>query len=95
MCTSANSEDPDVKAHYAAFHQGLHCLLRTNQSSESEKEIQDFLEIITCDPSIYILASLRENLSLEVCEQHRRRPACAPVKSDQRLCYSLFAKYHI
>ena len=54
MCTSSSREDTDVKlkVHYAAFHQGLHCLLRTNQSSV--KEIQYFLEIITCDPSIYI-----------------------------------------
>ena len=37
--------------HNAAFHQGLHCLLRQNQSSE--KEIQYILKIITCDPSIY------------------------------------------
>ena len=33
-------------------------------------------------------ASTRENLSLEVCEQHRRRPACASAQTDQRLCYS-------
>ena len=39
MCTSANSEDPDVKVHYMAFHQGLHCLLRTNQSSGNEYNI--------------------------------------------------------
>ena len=26
MSTFANSEDPDVMQHYAAFHQGLHCL---------------------------------------------------------------------
>ena len=47
----ANSEDPDEMPHNAAFHQGLHCLLGQNQSSG--KEIQYFLEIITCDPSIY------------------------------------------
>ena len=45
MGTLANSEDPDEMLHNAAFHQGLHCLLRQNQSSE--KEIQHFLEIIT------------------------------------------------
>ena len=33
--------------HDAAFHQGLHCLLGQNQSSENE--------IITCDPSIYTM----------------------------------------
>ena len=40
-------------------------------------------------------ASARENLSYGVCEQHRRRPACASAQSDQRLCYSPFGKYHI
>ena len=36
--------------------------------------------------------SPRENLTLVVCEQQRRRPACASAQSDQRLCYSLFWK---
>ena len=40
-------------------------------------------------------ASSRENLSSEVREQQRRRPACASAQSDQRLCYSLFGKHHI
>ena len=40
-------------------------------------------------------ASTRENLSLGVCEEHRRRPACAYAQSDQRLCYPLIGKYHI
>ena len=39
--TLVNSEAPDVILHNAAFHQGLHCLLR--QNSSSEKEIQYFL----------------------------------------------------
>ena len=30
-------------------------------------------------------ASTQENLSSEVCEQHRCRPACASAQSDQRL----------
>ena len=34
-----------------------------------------------------IWASTRENLSSGVCEQHMRRPACASMQSDQRLCY--------
>ena len=29
-----------------------------------------------------------------VCEQHRRRPACASAQSDQRLCNSRIRKYH-
>ena len=40
-------------------------------------------------------ASTRENLSSGVCEQHRRRPACASAQTDQRLCYSPIEKYHI
>ena len=36
MSTLANSEDPDEMQHNAAFHQGLHCLLRLKQSSGSE-----------------------------------------------------------
>ena len=39
-------------SHNGAFHQGLHSLLRQKQSSE--KEIQYFLKIISCDPSINI-----------------------------------------
>ena len=49
----ANSEDPDEMLHKAAFHQGLHCLLRQNQSSE--KEIIIYLKTITYDPSIYTM----------------------------------------
>ena len=36
MGTFANSVDPDEMLHNAAFHQGLHCLLRQYQSSEKE-----------------------------------------------------------
>ena len=32
----ANSEDPDEMQHHAAFHQGLHCLLRLKQPSGTE-----------------------------------------------------------
>ena len=31
----------------------------------------------------------------DVCEQQRRRPACASAQSDQRLYYSHIGKYHI
>ena len=30
-----------------------------------------------------------------VCEQQKRRPACASAQSDQCLCYALIGKYHI
>ena len=45
---------------------------------------------------------VKQNLGLDakkpvfvVCEQHRRRPACAFAQSDQLLCDSLFEKYHM
>ena len=36
MDTLANIEDPDEMQHNAAFHLGLHCLLRLKQSSGTE-----------------------------------------------------------
>ena len=39
MGTLANSEDSDEMQHNAAFHQGLHCLLRLKRSSEKKKSI--------------------------------------------------------
>ena len=51
MGTLAKSEDPDEMPLNVAFHQGLHCLLRQNQSSEKKYVI--FLELNTCDPIIY------------------------------------------
>ena len=43
----------------------------------------------------YERASAQEKLFSGVCEQQRRRPACASAQTDQRLCYSIFGKYHI
>ena len=50
MYIMVNSEDPDESQHNAAFHLGLHCLLKPKESSD--KEIQFYLKNITCDPSI-------------------------------------------
>ena len=69
----ANSEDPNEMPHNAAFHQGLHCLLRQNLSSEN------LLKIIACDPSIYtkdhpdpIVCSFMENsIGLERVKPHK------------------------
>ena len=64
MANFANSEDPDEMLHNAAFHQGLHCLPKQNQSSD----LKYFLTIMTCDPSIhtmdhpnFIVCSFMEN----------------------------------
>ena len=47
----ANGEDPDEMQHDAAFHQGLHYLLRLKQPSETE--IHHNLLTSTCDHSKY------------------------------------------
>ena len=49
MGTLANGEDTDENG---AFHQGLYCLPRQNQTSEKEKY---FFEIITYGPSLYTM----------------------------------------
>ena len=36
MCTLDNSEDQDEMQHNAAFHQGLHCLLRSKVPSGTD-----------------------------------------------------------
>ena len=51
MGTLANSEDPDEMPYNMAFHLGLHCLLRVNNLRERDS----ILEIITCNPQIYIM----------------------------------------
>ena len=64
-------------------------------------------EVLLSMNSIYIFCNIipsvlhcgmvlpQQNLSLVVCEQQRRIPACASAQSDQRLGYSVTAKYHI
>ena len=51
----ANSEDPDEMQHNAAFHPGLHYLLRLKQPSETETH--NNLENSTCDPLEYTMGS--------------------------------------
>ena len=46
----ASSGDLNEMLQDGAFHQGLHCLLQSNQSSGTE--IHYNLKILTCDPLI-------------------------------------------
>ena len=48
LLTFANCIEPDEMQHTAAFHQGMHCLLRFKQPSATE--IHHNLENSTCDP---------------------------------------------
>ena len=47
-----NSENPNEMLHNVAFHQGLHCLLRQNRSSEGKNT---FKKKITSDSSKYTM----------------------------------------
>ena len=51
----ASSEDPDEIQHHAAFHQGLHCLLRIKQTSGTK--IHHNIENSTFDPLKYTMGS--------------------------------------
>ena len=55
MGNLANSAGPDEMQHNAAFHQGLHCLLRLKQSYEAG--IHYNLENSTLDPLKYAMSS--------------------------------------
>ena len=68
-----NSEDPDEMQLDAAFHQGLHCLLRLQQSSG--KETHHNLENSTCDPLKYTMGSaiLIVSICVEKCRIQRAR----------------------
>ena len=48
-CTLTNSEDPDEMPQNVAFHQGLHFLLGSKQSSG--RETHHNLRILTSDPN--------------------------------------------
>ena len=50
MGTLANSERPDEMPHKAAFYQSPESALFAKINQSSEKEIQFFFKIITCDP---------------------------------------------
>ena len=53
--TLANSEYTVKMLHNAAFHQGLHCLLRLKQPTVTE--IHHYVENSTCDPLNYTMGS--------------------------------------
>ena len=55
MGNLANSEYPDEMQHKAAFHQGLHCLLRLKEPSETD--IHYNLQNSTPDPLKYTMGS--------------------------------------
>ena len=58
--------------------------------------LNTFYEILeTVWMALFIWAGPWENVSYVICEQQRRRSACASAQSDQRLCCSLLIWYNI
>ena len=53
MDTFINSEDPDEMPHYAAFHQGLYCLLGTKDLQTKQTLL---LKTITGHPKVCTVA---------------------------------------
>ena len=72
MGTLANSEDPDEMQHNAAFHQGLHCLIRLKQPSGTE--MHQNLKYATCDPLKYTIGS--HILIISICMGKSIRIQC-------------------
>ena len=50
MCTLTNNEDSYEMLHYAAFHLGLHCLVRQNNILRNK-----YIVMIACDLSLYTM----------------------------------------
>ena len=67
MGTLANSQDPYEMQHNAAFHQGLHCLLRLKQPSGTEIHYTCNLETSTCDPLKYTMDSPILIVHVSIC----------------------------
>ena len=77
-----NSSISQWRSRLEAFQRGIvHEIFCTQESV-----MQTLMSTQTGSTSKTIWALPRENLSSGVCEQHRRRPACASAQSDQRLC---------
>ena len=79
MRTLASSEDPDEMPYNSAFHQGLYGLLRKNPSSE---KYTFYMEIITCDPSVYTM-------------DHPKFVVSNQKKQDQTLLWTCIASAHL
>ena len=80
--------DPDL---------GPYCLqyrLPKNISSHEEQKTKVMIGGLRVNPKLYHLyldTNARKPV-VGVCQQQRRRPACASAQSDQCLCYSLIGK---
>ena len=55
MDTFINSEDPDEMQHYAAFHQGLYCLLGKKDLQTKKKQTL-LLKTLTWHPKVCTVA---------------------------------------
>ena len=73
--------------HNYAFHLGLHCLLRLRRSSE--KEMQFYLEIITCHPSMYTMNQPRLICTISYGKAHQH--TCVSIDWWTGLKHGMFS----
>ena len=79
-------EEPDEMQHYAAFHQGLHCLLKSKPHSWTE--INHNLEKCACNPLLYIMGcpiiivsiSIEKSIRIQRGKGHGKSPAPSKCK---------------
>ena len=70
MGTWANSEDPDEMQHNAAFHQGLHCMLRLN-NLQGQKYIIIYkfylwpLELLNGSPMLIVAICIGKSVRIQ------------------------------
>ena len=87
MGTLANSEYPDEMQHYAAFHQGMHCLLKSKAhlGTEMKHNLENYacnpLKYIMCCPIIIASICMGKSIRIQRVKGHRRPPA--PSKCEQ------------
>ena len=73
--------------HNYAFHLGLHCLLRLRRSSE--KEMQFYLEIIMCHPSIYTMN--QPKLICTISDGRAHQHTCVSIDWWRGLKHGMFS----
>ena len=63
--------------------------LQNNWRGTSDKDKGCIRHLYNTLMVYYKLGLVERKHDFVVCEQQRRKPACVPAQSDQRLCYSL------
>ena len=88
MGTLATSDDPDEMLHIAAFHHGLHDLLRLKRYSERDIQFQLEIKKITLHPLMYTMNYLKFIISYQVEEVIRIQVRSRPYRPSSSYIYA-------